>query len=313
MRPPYALLAATTLLLATAGCDVLKNEPDLPSPEPAALALAAGLADGDLSSLEWDSTEADPTQQLGTTVEHMDGVARTVTAEVGTPVEEQDKATAPVTLRWSWDLGNREWTYDTTTDLVLRNQTWQASWSRELVEPSLSESEVLDRQTIAAQRGPITGQRDVPLVTLRPVVRVGVDRSMVPFESAADSARKLAELVGIKPRPYVKAVRTAGDKAFVEAIVYRADDVPTQVRGVGDIRGARTIRADAVLGPTADFARPILGRVGPVTAEMIAEEPGRWSVGDVAGISGLSARYDEQLAGSDGGHGRRGHHGQRPA
>ena len=45
---------------------------------------------------------------------------------------------------------------------------------------------------------------------------------------------------------------------------------------------------------------PLLGRVGPVTAEMVEEDPERYAAGDVVGVSGLELRYDDQLIGSDG-------------
>jgi cell division protein FtsI/penicillin-binding protein 2 len=54
------------------------------------------------------------------------------------------------------------------------------------------------------------------------------------------------------------------------------------------------------LAPTKEFARPILGSVGPVTAEMIEKSEGRLVAGDLAGVSGLQARYDAQLGGTSG-------------
>ena len=54
-------------------------------------------------------------------------------------------------------------------------------------------------------------------------------------------------------------------------------------------------RADAATSPL-----PILGRVGEVTAEMIEEDPEEYQVGDIAGISGLQARYDDTLRGTPG-------------
>ena len=53
------------------------------------------------------------------------------------------------------------------------------------------------------------------------------------------------------------------------------------------------------LAPTRDFAAPLLGRVGEVTAEIIEEHP-EYHPGDMAGLSGLQARYDEQLRGTPG-------------
>ena len=71
----------------------------------------------------------------------------------------------------------------------------------------------------------------------RPVRRFGIDRSQVPAARAGESARRLAQLVDIDVAPYVKQVEAAGDLAFVEAIVYRRDDVPVEVaRGYDDIQ-----------------------------------------------------------------------------
>ena len=45
---------------------------------------------------------------------------------------------------------------------------------------------------------------------------------------------------------------------------------------------------------------PILGTVGPVTAEVVEKSEGAYRAGDVAGLTGLQARYDEQLRGTAG-------------
>src|SRR3546814_15045767 len=54
------------------------------------------------------------------------------------------------------------------------------------------------------------------------------------------------------------------------------------------------------LAPTRTFAAPLLGTVGPVTAEIVKKPKGRLAPGDTAGLSGLQARYDEKLAGQPG-------------
>src|SRR5699024_11209468 len=47
-------------------------------------------------------------------------------------------------------------------------------------------------------------------------------------------------------------------------------------------------------------AQPLLGTVGPVTAEMIEQDPDRYTAGELAGLSGLSQAFDEDLTGSSG-------------
>ncbi len=175
------------------------------------------------------------------------------------------------------------------------------AWDPALVEPSLDEGIVLDATPIAARRGDILGARGEGLVTARPVTRFGIDRSKVAPDLAGSSARELAGLVGIAPGPYATQVEAAGDQAFVEAIVFRRDEVPQPVvASYQAIEGALAVQDDIPLGPTPDFAVPILGRVGPVTAEMVEEDPERYQAGDVAGLSGLEARYDEELTGTSG-------------
>ena len=137
-------------------------------------------------------------------------------------------------------------------------------------------------------------------MTNRPVVRIGIDRTKVGAGKAVASARELARLVDIDAAAYAKRVEASGPLAFVEAIVYRQDEVPGGVlSGVRRIKGGAVIAAELPLAPTKGFAAPILGSVGEVTAEMIEENPD-FQVGDVAGLSGLQARYDEQLRGTPG-------------
>ncbi len=178
---------------------------------------------------------------------------------------------------------------------------WQVLWEHQVVEPSLNANSVLDVTPIQAARGDITGADGLKLVTDRPVFRLGIDRGQVPAGQAGSSAAALARLVDIDVAPYVKQVEAAGDAAFVEAITYRKDDVPAGVvRDYDAIKGALAVSDEVPLAPTREFAAPILGTVGEVTAEMIDADPERYETGDVAGLSGLQARYDEQLQGTAG-------------
>ncbi len=72
------------------------------------------------------------------------------------------------------------------------------------------------------------------------------------------------------------------------------------MQGVEGIPGGRVLADSLPLAPTKEFAAPLLGRVGEVTAEMIEENPDAYQAGDIAGISGLQARYDDTLRGTPG-------------
>ena len=246
-----------------------------------------------------DQKGADVAERYAEIIDGMDGITPTIAAgDV-----EVDGSDGTGTVEWSWPVveSSDPWAYETTVELRRSGDTWAVRWAPTVVEPSLTDDEVLEATTIPATRGEILGASGAVIVTDRPVLRFGIDRVQVSKAAAGDSARALAELVGVDVAPYVKAVRAAGDRAFVEAISYRKAEVPAGVlESLAGIPGAVAIADDISLAPTREFAAPILGRVGPVTAEMIEEDPDRYRVGDIAGTSGLQARYDEQLGGSPG-------------
>lgn len=295
------IAALTTVLLAgtLTACSGSDDEPDVPDPEGTVTALVAALESGDLSEVPFAgaTTARAATRSFEETVAGMGETA----PDLDVVDVTQSEGAATATLGWYWSLGAQQWDYRSEAELDLVEGEWRVVWSPTVVEPSLGKGEVLDASTIAAERGAILGAGRLALVTERPVVRFGIDRSQVGEARAGESARQLAQLVDVDGAPYVKAVEAAGDAAFVEAIVYRRDEVPPAVlSGYDRIPGGLAVAGELPLAPTREFAAPILGTVGDVTAEMIEEDPDRYSVGDRAGLSGLQARYEDQLAGTPG-------------
>ncbi len=294
---PAAICAGLLVTVLVAGCSSVEKVTG-PDASEAADTLASALASGEFGDVGFsEGDSATVTKAYAETVDGMGDLTPAVTA--GDVKTSGDSATA--TLSWSWPVGEREWTYATEAPLALVDDEWQVAWDPSLVEPSLGDGVVLDATPIAARRGAIVGAHGLKLVTDRPVLRVGIDRSRVPARRATESARRLAGLVGIDAAPYARQVGAAGEKAFVEAIVYRRDEVPGAVlRGYESIPGATVVTDELPLAPTKEFAAPILGTVGEVTAEMIKKDPEKYQIGDRAGLSGLQARYDDQLRGEPG-------------
>ncbi|MFC4785999.1 penicillin-binding transpeptidase domain-containing protein [Nocardioides sp. MAHUQ-72] len=294
-------LATTALLgLLVSGCDSVTKATG-PDPGEAADTLADTLADalasgsfGDVAFNQETPTEV--TDDYEATVEGMGDVQPVVSAG---PVEESgDSATAP--LSWTWPVGGDEWSYTTEARMTRLDDEWQVAWDRSVVEPSLVDGVTLEATPIEARRGRITGAGGSVLVTDRPVIRFGIDKSQVSARKAVDSARRLAAMVDIDAAAYAQRVRAAGEKAYVEAIVYRAGQVPGSVGVYKDIPGVLALADRLPLAPTKEFAAPILGSVGEVTAEMVKDDPEKYRPGDQAGLSGLQARYDDQLRGTPG-------------
>ena len=291
--PAVALLAAFALISGCTGSGSQESESD---PEPVAQALADGLAAGDLSEVE----VADPTGVEKQHDEIVDGMGElTPRVELVEVAEEGDAATA--TLGWSWPISEQDWTYTTTADLRRVEDEWVVEWAPSIVEPSLRRGGSLEMTGVTAERGGILGAGGQAIVTDRPVTRFGIDKSAVSAKRAVASARELARLLDIDAAAYVERVKAAGDEAFVEAIVLRRDDIPVGVgAGYKRIKGALALQDTLPLAPTRDFAAPILGTVGEPTAEMIEDDPDRYTVGQQVGLSGLQLRYDEQLVGTPG-------------
>lgn len=290
-------LAGSVLL---AGCTEVKDAVAGPDPEPTATAFVEALAGQDLSA----APVADPEAAEAERARIVDGMGG-VTAQVGLLDLDEAGDTATATVQWRWPLVGSgtavDWTYEAPLRLEREGDGWVAVWEPSVVEPSLAEGETLDLTTLTPRRGDIVGARGLAVVTQRPVNRIGIDKTLVGAARAVSDARALAEAVGVDQGGFVKQVRAAGDAAFVEAIVLRSEDVSSPMSmAISRLKGARRIAAEIPLAPSRGFAAPILGSVGQVTAEMVEEDPDTYRPGDVAGLSGLQARYDDQLRGTPG-------------
>jgi cell division protein FtsI/penicillin-binding protein 2 len=284
-------LTALGLLCALPLTSCSSNEA---SAEEVAEQVADGFTAGELPPAAF---EGDPPQPAYDQI--VTGLGEvTPTVEVGEVTE--DGAAAEATLSWSWALGEQTWEYEATLELTDDGEAWHAVWAPSAVEPSLADGESLALTRLIPERGDILGARGARLVTERPVLRLGIDKTQVSQKRAPLSAARAAELLDVEPGPFVRAVRGAGDQAFVEAIVMRPGDAERIPAAYYDTPGAVAIEDELPLAANRTFAAPVLGRVGAATAELIEESDGRVRIGDVVGLSGLQARYDEQLTGTPG-------------
>ncbi len=305
MRVRRILVVAAAGLLLTACTSDDSGGPDAPtggadsgSPEAAAQAYADALASGDFADVAF-ADGGDPATVGEEYAAIVAGLGKlTPTVSVADVAEKEGTSTA--TIDWTWPIGPDGWEYSSAATLTQVDDEWQATWDVATVEPSLGPKVTLDLVSLGAKRGDIMGGGGLALVTNRPVVRIGIDRSKVGAAKAVASARDVARLVGIDVASYAARVKASGPLAFVEAIVFRQDEVPRGVLGsMRRIKGGAVIAGEIPLAPTKGFAAPVLGSVGEVTAEMIEKDP-TLQAGDVAGLSGLQARYDAQLRGTPG-------------
>jgi len=265
--------------------------------------VAAALSSGKLGSVVWSGGSAAQAQSaFDRETQGLGDVRPQVTVAL---VSDGDD-TSTARLSWSWPLvgSTKPWTYRSTARLSKGSgevdDGWTVRLQPSLVHPDLRTGERLVRSTTLAERADVLGAGGVPLVKERPVVRVGVDRSKVSSARVASTARAVARLVDVDATAYVAKVRAAGPKAFVEAITLRESDASQVLRSRVTRAGGELVADTLPLAPTRDFARAVLGTVGPVTADVVKASGGVYSAGDEAGLSGLESRYDEQLRGTPG-------------
>jgi cell division protein FtsI/penicillin-binding protein 2 len=215
-----------------------------------------------------------------------------------TDVTEDDE-TAVARLAVSWDVpGVGPFRYRSRMRLDKGEDDWTVRWARQVVHLRLADEQRLGTSREAAERGNIVARDGRAIVRDRTVYRVGLERDKV--DDIGASARALADVVDVDAGPLRRALRNAGPQQFVEAITMRPGDYEEIDGALEDVPGALAVEAEAPLAESREFARALLGSVGPATAEQLEKLGGKRGPGDVIGQSGLQARYEEQLGGTAG-------------
>ncbi|HEU5083860.1 MAG TPA: penicillin-binding transpeptidase domain-containing protein [Acidimicrobiales bacterium] len=199
----------------------------------------------------------------------------------------------------TWDLGGgQQLTYPTTAELEQREGAWLVAFTPAVVHPGLDVDGRLMRRRLVPERGDIEAADGTPLVTRRPVVHVGVERARVQDVGALTAT--LASLLDIDAVRLAERIGAAEPNAFVPVLTLRADAYEALRDRLQPLPGTVFRRDELPLAPSRDFARPVLGTAGEVTAELVEQRPDRYQPGDIAGLSGVQRRFDDHLGGTVG-------------
>src|SRR5690625_3138980 len=309
---PAALLTAA-VLIRTAACTDPDGSTDGTAEEAepqveAAEAFAAALSSGDLSDAPLSEESREEVQgDIDQALEPLSDIPREVVVSwVSTPYDQGEGEGADAALRWTWDVpgeADEEFTYPVSVPLSHNgDENWQVEWNRELLGSDLGEEGVFEVAFTDADRGDILGADDQVLVTARDVFRIGIDKTFIDSDQWEDDALALAEELELAdPQAYADRVLSAGERAFLEAVVAPQEEPEDlDFEELRSIEGVNFVPDHRFQGPTDTFATPILGRVGEVTAEMIEESDGELAAGDIVGLSGLNRDYEQMLSGSPG-------------
>jgi cell division protein FtsI/penicillin-binding protein 2 len=214
----------------------------------------------------------------------------------GTVALRDGQARARVSVVWQVP-GIGAWASATTATLRQDGQKrWRVVFTPKLIDRHLTAGRRLGTTAIVPARAPILDRDGQAIVRGRAVVEVGLQRDRV--HDVAASARALAAVLGIDAGAFARQVRGAGPKQFVLAETLRRRDYAPLATRVRAVPGAATVAATAPLAPTRDFARALLGTVGPATAEQVKASGGTITAGDDVGQQGLQQQFDGQLRGT---------------
>ena len=265
---------------------------------------AADALDGYLAALERGDpegaaafTNGDPKVVADVIQANIDGLdGATLDAQPEEVEEVGSEATATVQMSWEVpELGSFEYTNDAIA-LVSSEDEWLVDFSSRAIHPALREDgHRLGTVEEFPDRAPILDRNGEELVSLGPVVDVGVIPADV--EDAEATASAIAAATDADPETLTEAIEEADPDSLVPAITLRQDDFTPVEAELRTIPGVELAGREAPLTPTRDFARALLGSVGPATAEQVKESDGELDADDIVGQSGLSAAFDEKLAG----------------
>ncbi len=214
-------------------------------------------------------------------------------ASLGDVKESGDAATATVSLRWQVPrIG--AWRYDSKLRLRRSGDEWRVRWSPALVHPKLDAGTRLGTTSEAKARGQILDRDRRPLMREQRVVRVGAVAGKV--KRPAVTARGLADVLDVDAAPLERAIREGGKEQFVDALVMRPGDYRPLRAQIDAIRDAETAEGTAMLAPSREFARALLGTVAPASKEQLEKLGGRVAPGASVGQWGLQARFESRLA-----------------
>ncbi|RSM69893.1 penicillin-binding protein [Actinoplanes sp. ATCC 53533] len=222
----------------------------------------------------------------------------------GEPKETGDIASVPVKLDWTLP-GGTPWSYQSTVRLTKRGSDgWRVVWEPTILHSELTAGDRLELRRKTADRADVLGLDGKPIVTLRPVVTVGVSPEKITDEASLfkqldpilKSVNVSIDLKNVQER--VKDAQNPG--AFIDIITLRRTDYDKIRDRVRDLPGTVFAEGQRELAPTRPFARALLGSVDAATREDLDANPDELRENDQVGHGGLQQRYDAQLRGIPG-------------
>ncbi|MEO7259884.1 MAG: penicillin-binding transpeptidase domain-containing protein [Jatrophihabitantaceae bacterium] len=213
---------------------------------------------------------------------------------------QPESATANYDASWQLPGLSTPWRYTGTLAMVKQAEDWRVSWAASDIHPRLPAGSHLALRRSQPARAALQDSSGAPLFSPTAVVTVGVNPAAVT--DLASLASRLAAVPALQTNAteITSAVKAAGKDQFVPIITLRRPAYEQIKAQIFDLPGTQFQSESRLLPPTSNFAKPLLGTVGPATAEIVEASQGQIQAGDVVGLSGLQRALDPQLRGTPG-------------
>jgi len=230
-------------------------------------------------------------------VQQLQAVSVSVTAQPTQPTADASIFASTLNVTWHL-LGDQTWTYQSTVDVNNVAGSWQLAWKPSVVQSSLGAGDTLQYTRIAPTRATILDGAGQPIIVARPVVDIGLEAGKVL--DPVTTANEMSKILGVDAPSLATRIKGSTSDEFVDVITLREPDYETVAAQLSVIPGLILRDLNEQLSPSHDFARSLLGTVGPVTKEIVDASNGRYISGDVGGLGGLEKDFDATLAGTPG-------------
>jgi len=194
--------------------------------------------------------------------------------------------------------GLGRWRYKGALAIRKNNGKFTVVWSPSVLYPGLAAGQDITRTRTLPQRAPLLDRTGTPLLTPTPVVTVGVEAGRVVPATAVPI---LQRTTGIDPTRVTAAITAAKPGTFVPVITLRRPAFDPVKATLNAVPGVVFQTATVDLAPTPTFALPVLGKVGPATADALKAAGPGFEATDNVGLNGLEGVYQQRVAGTPSG------------
>ena len=192
------------------------------------------------------------------------------------------------------------WTYTGRLQLTRPKDKWVVHWTPTDIHPALTATTHLADIRELPPRAALLDRHGKSLFAPRAVVHIGIEPARMKGHPATIAA--VARAVGVHDVAGLrKAVHDAGPHDFVPVITLRRAAYEAVKPRIYQLPGTVFHADTLLLPPSTGFGQALLGTVGTATADVLKAAGSSYREGDVLGLAGLQAHFQQRLAGTAGG------------